>query len=63
MKTKRENHKALLHAQEHLANCKTSFLLAECIIKELLEGELKRGRKEDKVSEDFNKDINDKLEG
>ncbi len=63
MKTKREVHKALIHAQGHLVNCKTAFLLAESIINNLLEGELKKQRKDDQVSEEFNKKINDKLEG
>ncbi len=63
MKTKREVHKALLHAQGHLKNCKTSFLLAESILTTLLEEELKRGRKDDQVSEDFNKELNKNLEG
>ena len=62
MRAKRNTHKELLHAQGHLENCKTSFLMAECIIKQLLENELKKQRKDDKVSEDFNKEITKNME-
>ncbi len=63
MKTKRNNHRELSHAMQHLENCKTQYLFAESIINKLLEGELKKQRKEDKVSEEMNKDINKNMGG
>ncbi len=76
MKTKRNNHKELLHAKDHLDMCekyfiksdklaamgKAEFLFAKSIIIKQLKKELLRNRKDDKVSEDFNKEVNKTLE-
>ncbi len=38
-------------------DCKTQYLFGKCILDKLNEGELLKNRKDDKISEDFNKEI------